>query len=137
MVFLTLDRMCRVEIWSLYKITYSTTISTISSLCWFVELVVGIGDLLNALEPAWNNDRKLFWNWPHNLLNAWEVDWLIDRKICWKHWRICWRELQSNRREMHTHKTRMNHPKEGTRISSSKSQAKARKMKHTSLSIGR
>ena len=136
MVFLTLDRMCRVEIWLLYKITYFTTIST-PSLCWSVEFVVCIGDLLNAPKPAWNSDWKLFWNWPHNLLNAWEVDWLIDRKICWKHWRICWRELQSNSIEMFTHKTRMNHPREGTRISSRKSQAKAPKILHTCLSIGR
>ena len=133
MVFLTLDRMCRVEIWSLYKITYST----ISSPCWSFKLAVVIGDLLNALETVWHSDWKLFWNQPHNLLNVGEVDWLIDVKICWKHWRICWRELQSNSTEMLTHKTRMNHPKEGTRINSRKSQAKAPKILHTCLSVGR
>ena len=46
--------------------------------CFSIELAIGMEELLNALEADWHNDRKLFWNQPHNMLNIFEVDWLID-----------------------------------------------------------
>ena len=51
--FLTLDRMCRVEICLLYKVTYSTTIATTSIPCCSVQFVVDIGDQLNEYINMW------------------------------------------------------------------------------------
>ena len=104
-------------------------------LYWFPPLLSQLSSPLAS--RAAHSDWKLFWNQSHNMLIAFEVDWLIDWEISWKHWWICRRDWQSNCTNMHTHKTRMNHPKGGTRISNSKSQARAPKMKHTCLNIGR